>query len=209
MPFTLHLKQIFIQNLCIELFVPDAEEVQAAYHRGEITVPFWSQIWPAAIGLSEFLLSHPLYIQNKKVLELAAGLGLPSLTAARHATSVISSDYIPEAVDLIQRSAAHNKLNNLSAVTLDLHLLPHNMETDVLLLSDINYTPAVFDLQLELINQFLQKGSIVVLSTPQRLMGKEFIAPLLTNCVQQKEIAVMQGGKEVMVLVIVLQMEIK
>ncbi|MDB5206759.1 MAG: methyltransferase protein [Flavisolibacter sp.] len=205
MSFLLHLKQFLVQGRCIELFVPDVEEVQAAYKKEAIAFPYWSQVWPAAIALSEFLLSHPQYTHNKKVLELAGGLGLPSIIAARNAVSVISSDYIPEAVEAIQRSAKHNGIKNLRALTLDWHSLPQDIVADVLLLSDINYDPAVFALQQQLINSFLNKGTIVILSTPQRLVAKEFITPLSSSCIVQEEVAVEKENEQVLITVMVLR----
>lgn len=205
MSFPLQLQQFFIQRQCTELFVPDAKEVQAAYQKGDSPFPYWSQVWPAAIALSEFLLHHSHFIINKKVVELAAGLGLPSIVAARYAYSVISSDYLPEAVEVIELSAQHNHCKNLRVALFNWHSLPQDIEADVLLLSDINYNPDVFTAQHELINYFLQKGATIILSTPQRLIGKEFIAPLLTYCRQQQEILIMHDEKEVAVTVMVLQ----
>jgi predicted nicotinamide N-methyase len=204
MAFPLQLQKFFIQDRCIGLFVPDAVAVQSAYQKGGIPFPYWSQVWPAAIGLSQFLLNHSRYTLNKKVLELAAGLGLPSIVAAATAHSVICSDYLREAVEVISRSAMHNKLENLSVAVLNWHSLPQDIEADVLLLSDINYDPVVFAVQQKLITRFLQKEVICILSTPQRLIAKEFIAPLLSFCKHQEEIIVHHEEKEVIVTVFVL-----
>lgn len=47
--------------------------------------PYWSKCWPSAIALSNFIAKNQALIQDKQVLELATGLGLPSLVAARFA----------------------------------------------------------------------------------------------------------------------------
>ena len=201
----LQLNKFFIQGRCIELFVPDAEQMQAAYKTGSIAFPYWSKVWPAAVALSEFILRHPQYTQSKKVLELAAGLGLPSIVAAFNASAVISSDYLPEPVDCIRRSALHNGLKNLTASLLNWHLLPEDLQADVVLLSDINYDPGAFEVQHQVVNHFLQKGATLLLSTPQRLMAKEFIAPLLPLSSVQEEILVGQEGREVLITVLVLE----
>src|SRR5690349_17663578 len=87
----------------LKLCVPDAGYVQRLYrgqkHNNPKTpFPYWTQVWPAALAMAEFIVYHPAYVQNKKVLELAAGLGLPSLVAARWADEVFCSDYLPDAV---------------------------------------------------------------------------------------------------------------
>jgi predicted nicotinamide N-methyase len=204
MNFPLQLKQFNLQGQCIELFVPEPKAIQNSYQQGSIVFPYWAQVWPAAQALAGFLLNHTAYIEQKRVIELAAGLGLPSLVAARHASKVLCSDYVPEAVAIIQQSAVHNRLHNLSVRLLNWEHLPADLEADVLLLSDVNYDPTAFALQQELIQSFLQKGTVVLLSTPQRLMAKTFLTPLLFYCREQEEIAIVHEGKEVIVSVLVL-----
>ncbi len=188
----------------MNVYVPEEKAIQEAYRRGEILFPYWSRVWPSAIALSRFLLTHPRYTNNKNVLELGAGLGLPSIVAAGNANQVVCSDNEPEAVAFIQQSAAQNSLQNLSFRVLDWNDIPSNLETDVLLLSDVNYDPALFDVQQKIISSFLQKGTTVILSTPQRLMAKEFVEWLLPYCVLQKEVVVAFEGRDVVVLVMVM-----
>jgi predicted nicotinamide N-methyase len=143
------------------------------------TAPYWAQVWPSAYALCEFIATQPHWLQNKTVLELAAGLGLPSLLAAQLATQVTCSDYVPEAVELMQQSIQENKLENINALLIDWNHLPDDLSVDVLLLSDINYEPQVFETLYNVIISFLEKGTTILLSTPQRLMAKPFIDRLL------------------------------
>ena len=205
MNYTLQLKSFRIQDQLFELFAPDADAVQQDYRINNIPFPYWSRVWPSAIALSRFLLSHPQYTNNKTVLELGAGLGLPSIVAAGNAIKVISSDNVPEAISIIQQSATHNGLQNLLVQLLDWNMLPENFETDVLLLSDVNYDPALFEIQQKFILWFLQKGTTVILSTPQRLMAKDFVEWLLPYCVLQEEAVEDFGERNVVVVVMVLK----
>lgn len=166
------------------LFVPDAQQVQQAYYQQKQThpdtpFPHWTKLWHSALALSDFLQQHTELIQDKTVLELAAGLGLPSLLAARYATQVCCSDYLPEAVNVIARSAAYNQLSNIEARLLNWYQLPDNLHADVVLLSDINYDPAAFAQLYQVLSGFIQADSTIILSTPQRLMAKPFIERLL------------------------------
>jgi len=207
MSFPLELKAFHLAGQSVEIFVPQTNPVREKYLQGNIPFPYWSQVWPASLALSEFLLQHTEYIQQKRVVELAAGLGLPSVIAASYADSVLCSDYIAEAVEIAGQSAAHNGLNNFTAQVLNWHSVPHGLSADVLLLSDINYDPALFTVQQQLINHFLNSGTVVMLSTPQRLVAKEFIAPLLSFCKQQEEISVSHHGNEVRITVLILGKE--
>jgi methyltransferase-like protein 23 len=116
------LQTIMIGGREISLFVPPAEVVQQAYKRGEIPFPFWSKVWPAAIALAEYLVLHPQLTSGKKIVELGAGLGLPSFVAAQTAAAVLCTDHAPEAVQLAERSAKHLGLQNFRAAVLDWHM---------------------------------------------------------------------------------------
>lgn len=184
MELPLTLQTIQRSNYQATLFVPDAQQVQQAYYQQKQTqpdtpFPHWTKLWHSALALTDFLQQHTALIQGKTVLELAAGLGLPSLLAARYAAQVCCSDYLPEAVNTIARSAAYNQLSDMEARLLDWNHLPDNLHADVVLLSDINYNPAAFAQLYQVLTRFIQAGSTIILSTPQRLMAKPFIEKLL------------------------------
>ncbi len=82
MKIPLLLQNIELPGLHIEIFVPDPDFIRTAWKESALDFPYWSRIWPAAYSLSSFLLERPELIKGKNVLELAAGLGLPSLVAA-------------------------------------------------------------------------------------------------------------------------------
>ena len=204
------LESISIGKYTVELFVPDPKTVQEDYRRqilkdGDTPFPYWTKIWPAALSMTEFLSGNTHLIQNKKVLELAAGLGLPSLYSARYANEVCCSDYLPEAVAVMQQSAKHNQLPNMQCMLLNWNHLPEDLIADTLLLSDINYDPIVFEALYLLIQFFLNKGSTVILSTPQRLMAKPFIDRLAVFCIQQRELTVLHLNMPVLTMVMVLK----
>ncbi len=195
----------------LRVFVPDLTAVKKQYQHlkkanPSIAFPYWSQVWPAALGLCRFLVDHTHYIQDKKVLELAAGLGLPSLLAARYACEVQASDYIPEAVELMKRSADHNGAMNMQCSLLNWNHLPGSISSDVLLLSDINYDPAVFDNVYSLVQRFLNNGTTIILSTPQRLMAKPFIDRLLPYYKKKDELLIENSGQQTTISVLVLKL---
>jgi predicted nicotinamide N-methyase len=164
--------------------IPDATALQHWYTtqlkaNPSTPAPYWAQVWPSAYALCEFIATQPHWLKNKTVLELAAGLGLPSLLAAQLAMHVTCSDYVPEAVALMKESIKKNKQEKIDARLIDWNHLPNNFSVDILLLSDINYEPQVFETLFNVILSFLEKGTTILLSTPQRLMAKPFIDRLL------------------------------
>jgi predicted nicotinamide N-methyase len=86
---------------------------------GAIPFPYWSQVWPSALSLAGFISDNPCFGKRQKCIGTGAGLGLPSLVAAKIATSVLCSDKEAEAVAIISQSAAHNNINNLQTAMID------------------------------------------------------------------------------------------
>lgn len=186
----------------IQLWVPDQAWLQNSFQlQGDNSIfPYWAKLWPAALVLSRFILDNPAFIENKKVLELAGGLGLPSLFASSMASSVICSDYDATAVAFIRDNIALNHIGNMESRIINWTNLTSDINFDVLLLSDINYNPEDFAGLIKMIEQLLSKGITILLSTPQRLAGREFIEQLLPYCKRNDEIWQDQTAINVLVL---------
>ena len=167
-------------NSWLTLYVPDNELVKPTYEgllaKNAATVfPFWAKIWPAAKAMADFLEAELPYIKNKRVIEIGAGVGLPSFTIAKHAAEIIISDYATEAVELIEKNIEHLGLTNTKAMCLDWNDFPTNIKADVVLLSDINYAPTEFNALLHLIEKFLTQGSTIIITTPERITASPFV----------------------------------
>ncbi|MBO9204188.1 MULTISPECIES: class I SAM-dependent methyltransferase [Niastella] len=210
MSLSLQLQHLERPGYTIDLFVPNAQEVQDNYFQqkqvqAEVPFPHWTKLWPSALAMADYIHQHPELVQGKNVLELAAGLGLPSFVAARYAQTVCCSDYLPEAVAAMTRTTGHLQLANVTCQLLDWNCLPAGLITDVLLLSDINYDPAQFDQLYEVLQYFMRLGAKIVLTTPQRLMAKTFIEKLLPFCSHQQEITVFYQQQNTPISLLVLQ----
>lgn len=210
MSLSLELQHIERPGYTIDLFIPNEQEVQDNYFRQkqvqeQAPFPHWTKVWPAALAMGDFIYQHPELVQNKNVLELAAGLGLPAFVAARYATTVCCSDYLGECVGVMAKSVQHLQLSNVTCRVLDWNHLPDDLTTDVLLLSDINYDPEQFVRLYEVLQRFLQQGTMILLATPQRLMAKPFIEKLLPFCRQQFEIPINKQQQYTPVSILLLQ----
>lgn len=91
MEFPLVIQSYAIGEQTQEILAPDPLYIEQVY-RNHKDASYWTRVWPAAIGLCQFLQEHPQYIAGKTVLELAAGLGLPGFYAARTAETVTITD---------------------------------------------------------------------------------------------------------------------
>jgi len=198
-------EQYLVPNTTIDLAVPDFVQLQALYQLGGLDFPYWAKIWPSAIALANFLQENPSYIQHKKLLELAAGIGLPSFVAAKYVSHICCSDYAPAAIALLEKNIAANQLSNISSALINWQAIPESLEAEVLLLSDINYNPTDFETVFLMLQQFIKQGTTILLSTPQRLVAKDFIASLLPWCVLNIEQEIRYNQESVLINIFVLQ----
>jgi len=198
-------EQYLVPNTTIELAVPDFVQLQALYQLGGLDFPYWAKIWPSAIALAKFLQENPNYIQHKKLVELAAGIGLPSFVAAHYASHICCSDYAPAAIALLEKNIAANQLSNISTALINWQAIPQSIEAEVLLLSDINYNPTDFETVFLMLQQFIEQGTTILLSTPQRLVAKDFITSLLPWCVLNIEQEIRYNQESVLINIFVLQ----
>ncbi len=191
------------------IYIPDNEQVKHIYASllkldPTTPFPFWAKLWPSSIALLDVLKAHPHLIENKHVLEIAAGIGLPSLMMADITKSIQISDYEKEAVALLQKNIEYLKLQNAQALQIDWNNVPENLHPEVILLSDVNYDPTQFDPLINLIVKFIHQGSTVILSTPQRIMASPFVQKLEAYIINRHDTLVNENGihKEISTLVL-------
>ena len=193
----------------LAIYIPDYEQVKEVYeailidHPAE-PFPYWAKLWPSSIALVQYLNANTIWIEHKNVLEIGAGLGLPSFMIAGYANSVQVSDYAPEAVELLEKNIQHLRLHNVQAMELDWNRVPDSIKPDVVLLSDVNYNPGQFDGLLQLITKLIANGTIVLLSTPQRIMASPFVNAIQELVKQSHVEIVNENGKSIEISILIL-----
>jgi predicted nicotinamide N-methyase len=165
------------------LYVPIPEMVKPTYEHllkldANTPFPFWAKIWSSSKALSGFLTLEPHWIKGKNVLEIGAGVGLPSFAIAHLARKVIVTDHAPEAVALINKNITHLCINNMKSMCLDWNDFPDTVSADTILLSDVNYAPDSFGPLLTLIEKLMEEGAVVIIATPERIMAAPFVEAL-------------------------------
>ncbi len=206
MQYPVQLTQIGAEKA---IYIPAYEAVKAIYadlleSDPATPFPYWAKVWPSAIALLYVLQKYPNWIKDKNVLELGAGIGLPSLMMAGITNSIQISDYNLEAVELLQKNIEHLQLENAQALKLDWNTLPEAIHPEVLILSDVNYDPTQFETLTKLIEKFLHQGCTIILSTPQRIMASPFVQKLEGYIIERHEALVDENGipKEISILVL-------
>jgi predicted nicotinamide N-methyase len=171
----LNYPSVAYHALGLELLLPDPVQVKSAYESGVcLEFPYWSKIWPSSYALASWIQEQPRYIAGKDVLEIGAGIGLPSFIASTFATSVTISDHIREAITWIDLNIINHRSQNMKSRLVDWRSRPLPF-ADVILLSDIGYDEVNFTDIREMISQYIRSGSMILLSIPFRIISAGFV----------------------------------
>jgi predicted nicotinamide N-methyase len=86
---------------------PSADElIDETAFAAEEFLPYWAELWPSGVALAAYV--GGLDLRGRRVLELGAGLGLPSLAAALRGADVLATDWAEDAVALLRANAERN-----------------------------------------------------------------------------------------------------
>ena len=201
--------QLVKLNTELTLYVPDPALIQSTYQKiaAENTAtifPYWAKVWASAHAMTQFLQEEPTWIQNKIVLEIGAGVGIPSFCIASLTKKIIISDYAPDAVALLQKNINHLALDNASAACIDWNTISEDIIADTILLSDTNYEPTSHNNLVLLIDKYINKGSTILLATPNRIASNPFIEKISKYITSTKKYSILENdtNKEIVVMVL-------
>ena len=71
-------------------------------------IPYWTELWPASLVLSDWLVQCRERIAGKCCLDLGCGIGLTALVGAHLGAHVLGMDYEEQALHYAARNAARN-----------------------------------------------------------------------------------------------------
>ncbi|MCC6383634.1 MAG: methyltransferase [Bacteroidia bacterium] len=147
----------------------------------EDNIPYWTEIWPASIGLSEFIAENQELVQKKKVIELGCGLGLPGIVAARMGAAITFSDLQPDALYFACLNAEANGVNDAAYKIENWKRTSIENEYEVLIASDVSYERTAFPFLIKAFRNLLIPKGIVLLSEPGRQYARSFFSLLSNN----------------------------
>jgi len=164
----------------LQLMVPDPDLIQATYQQlkqvdASAPFPFWARVWPSSLALKQFLDNHLAIVAHQSVLEIGAGIGIPSFAIRSVASKITITDNDANAVALMQHNIEQLQCANILALQADWQHFPTNIEADIVLLSDVNYAPDQFNALVVLIKYYINTGSTVIIATPERMSSAPFL----------------------------------
>ena len=153
---------------------PSADELidEDAFDEDEF-LPYWAELWSSGVALAGVVST--LELAGVRVLELGAGLGLPSLAAALREADVLATDWAEDAVDLLRSNAARNGIAlRVERVRWDEpEPLVREAPWDLVLGADLLYEQRNADQLLYLLPRL---GGEVLLADPGRPFTRTFLA---------------------------------
>jgi predicted nicotinamide N-methyase len=177
--FPLRRKRYQIAGSSLSLVAPvsmDAmlEGAWLAHYERLGYLPYWVDVWPAAIALARFLRSRP-GLAGKRALDLGCGVGLAGIAAGVHGAVVTFADRDPDALEFARFNAELNGLAAATTVRLDWMRQAAPGTFDLLLLADVAYEKAHFDPLLRHLRGCLAPGGEALLADPYRSVAGEFL----------------------------------
>ncbi|HEX6021059.1 MAG TPA: methyltransferase domain-containing protein [Solirubrobacter sp.] len=144
---------------------------EEAFEQDEF-LPYWAELWPSALALARAVGVRALH--GARTLELGCGLGLPSLAAAAAGGRVLATDWAIDAIELIERNAARNRLTveTLCVSWTAPEPLLERAPWDLVLASDVLYEERNGDALLPLLPRL---GGEIWLADPGRPAAAPFL----------------------------------
>lgn len=136
-------------------------------------MPYWAEIWPAAIILSAFIADE-LSVTGKRVVEIGAGVGMVSVTAAACGAAVFATDYSTEALRFIRYNALMNKVP-VDTGRLDWRAVQCAERFDMLFAADVLYERINLLPIVTAIDKLLKPGGAAYIADPRRRLAGQFL----------------------------------
>ncbi len=141
-------------------------------------IPYWSDLWPSAIALSEHIVKSKLITNESTVHEFGCGLGLPGVVAGKLGADVLFTDYLQEALDFAKQNWELNTNNDAKFQLMDWRNPDRNLKADVLLASDVAYEKKSFEFLPHAFKTLVKPNGKIIVSEPNRLYAQEFFKSL-------------------------------
>lgn len=137
--------------------------------------PYFAVVWDSALNLSWWCKLNSTLFKNKSILEIGAGLALPSHILALCGHQVSATDYHPHACYFAKKNCLLNS-SNINYMTKSWkELIAENTSFDFILASDILYEGKYTDDLINLISKILRDGSEFIICDPLRGYLQNFI----------------------------------
>lgn len=138
-------------------------------------LPYWADLWPSGRILAEHLAS--LNLGGQRIVELGAGLALPSLVAAARGAQVVATDWYEPALAFVRQNAERAAVE-VQTVLVDWRDPPKELLAepfDLLIASDVLYEARNVAPLAELVPRLLTNTGSALIADPRRNDARAFL----------------------------------
>lgn len=136
-------------------------------------MPYWAEIWPAAITLSEFIVAE-LAVADKKIIEIGAGVGVASVAAAAMGANVLATDYSEEALRFIRLNSLKNNVS-MCTEQLDWRCIHMEDRFDMLFAADVLYERVNLLPIVHAVDKLIKPQGYAYIADPRRRLAEQFL----------------------------------
>jgi predicted nicotinamide N-methyase len=137
-------------------------------------IPYWAELWPAAIALSMYLVQAGAIKATDRVTEIGCGLGLPGIIAGKLGATVTFTDYLEEPLQMAQRNWYLNHSGVADFHRMDWRQPDPALAADVVLASDITYEKRFLDHLPQAFRTLCRPEGQILVSDPERDVAQSF-----------------------------------
>lgn len=145
-------------------------------------IPYWAELWPSAIALSEHLAQRHLIQPGTSVTEIGCGLGLSGIVAGKLGAQVTLTDYLSEALAFAKRNWALNfTTETASFMQMDWRDPNPALAAEIVLASDVCYERRFLKDLPNAFRTLCKPGGRILVSDPYRSAAAHFFESLETQ----------------------------
>lgn len=175
--------QVVVGGHRIEVLGPPDEDellddpaVQARFESDEY-LPYWGQLWPAAVMLAEYILADEPG-DSRPALEVGCGLGLSAIAAKMAGWDILATDYDEDALRYTRINAQRNGFANLPVRLVDWRNPIGLSRYARIFASDVLYEARNRQPLANFISAFLAEEGVAIIADPNREAAMGFEATL-------------------------------
>lgn len=145
-------------------------------------LPYWAELWPSGHVLANRLAGREL--RGLRVVELGAGLSIPSLVAAAGGASVVATDWYEPALTFVSVNARRLGLA-VETMFVDWRAPPAALldagPFDVVVAADVLYEPRNAGPLAELLPRLVADDGEAIIADPRRPDARPFLEALVAS----------------------------
>ena len=142
---------------------------------GLLHLPYWTYLWPSAIGLARYLDLSPGF-ERQRILEIGCGFGLAGIVACQKGSVVLFTDYERDPLNFARYNALQNRCADQAFfVQMDWNSSCLKGRFSRILASDVIYEDTHWNPIIALLQRHLLPDGEAIFSEPNRTSASGFL----------------------------------